>query len=257
MSEFHVLIPARLDSTRLPDKALADVAGRAMIVRVWERAVSAGPDSVHVATDSEAIAEAVRAAGGRVVMTGAAHASGTSRIAEAAGRLGLDASSIVVNLQGDEPAVPVACIHQLVALLADDASADMATLYTGFDEHAQWRDPNAVKLVVDHSGRALYFSRAAIPARRNGAWPDRASLRHVGLYAYRAGALARWSDLPDSELAELESLEQLRPLQAGWTIRCARAAEPVPPGVDTAEDLEAMRQRFSTESLQPKTGASG
>lgn len=244
MSEFHVLIPARLDSTRLPDKALADLAGRPLIVRVWERAVAAGADSVHVATDSDSIAAAVRDAGGRVVMTSSAHDSGTSRLAEAAGKLGLDADAVVVNLQGDEPAVPVACIRQIVDLLDADREADMATLWTGVDSAEEWADPGVVKLVADHAGRALYFSRAPIPARRDGGWPDGEARRHVGLYGYRARALARWPSLPESSLERLERLEQLRALQAGWTIACAESVEAVPPGVDTAADLEAMRRRF-------------
>lgn len=257
MNEFHVLIPARLDSTRLAQKALADVAGRPLIVRVWERAVAAAADSVHVATDSEAIADAVRGAGGRVVMTGAEHVSGTSRVAEAAATLAMDPASIVVNLQGDEPAVPVACIRQLVDLMAGDAAADMATLWTALDDREQWSDPNVVKIIVDHAGRALYFSRAPVPASRSGSWPGDEARRHVGLYAFRAGALADWPRLPPSPLAELEALEQLAPLQAGWRIRCARAVEPVPPGVDTADDLVAMRQRFSSERLTSTFGEAG
>jgi 3-deoxy-manno-octulosonate cytidylyltransferase (CMP-KDO synthetase) len=254
MKEFHVLIPARLESTRLPEKALADVAGKPLIVRVWERTVASGADSVYVATDSEAVASAVRAAGGRVAITGSDHDSGTSRVAEAASALALADSAIVVNVQGDEPAVPVACVRQLVELLADDPAAEMATLWADLESAEQWRDPNVVKLVTDHADRALYFSRAPIPARRDGGWPAQLARRHVGLYAYRADALARWPALPRSPLAELESLEQLMPLQAGWTIRCARAVEPVPPGVDTAEDLEAMRQRFSVEPLSCTCG---
>jgi len=249
MTDFHILIPARLESTRLPEKALADLAGAPMIVRVVERAAQAGAQSVHVATDNERIAEAVRAAGGKAIMTAADHDSGTSRLAEAAARLELDPDEIVVNVQGDEPLLPPACMRQVAGLLQDDPEARIATLWMPLQDEREWRDPNIVKLVASAQGRALYFSRAAIPAHRAGGWPQADARRHVGLYAYRVRALAEWASLPASPLAELEALEQLRALQAGWPITCARAIEPIPPGVDTAEDLEAMRRRFAAEKV--------
>ncbi|MEX2497864.1 MAG: 3-deoxy-manno-octulosonate cytidylyltransferase [Wenzhouxiangellaceae bacterium] len=247
---FHILIPARLASTRLPEKALADVAGKPLIVRVLERALQAGAASVHVATDSARIADAVQAAGGSVVMTAARHDSGTSRLAEAAAGLGLDPDAIVVNVQGDEPAVPIACLKQLAELLESRSGARMATLWVDLVDETQWIDPNVVKLVARADGRALYFSRAPIPALRktgpDGAgWPEGLARRHVGLYAYRATALADWPRLAQSPLEASESLEQLRALQAGWEIVCERAVEPIPPGVDTAEDLETMRRHFA------------
>lgn len=245
MSRFHVLIPARLASTRLPDKALADLGGKPLIVRAWERALAAGAESVHVATDSKRIAEAVEAAGGAVVMTGSAHDSGTSRLSEAASKLGFDRDEVVVNVQGDEPAVPVDCLKQLADLLESRPSARMATLWVDLADKAQWMDPNVVKLVARADGSALYFSRAPIPARRDGGWPEGLARRHVGLYAYRVSALAEWPRLPESPLENSESLEQLRALQAGWEIVCDRAAAPIPPGVDTAEDLESMRRHFA------------
>ena len=244
MNEFHVLIPARLASTRLPEKALADLAGKPLIVRVWERACAAGAASVHVATDSDRIADAVRGAGGQVVMTASGHDSGTSRLSEAAGKLGLDGDEIVVNVQGDEPAVPVACLRQLAGMLGASAGARMATLWVDLADADEWRDPNVVKLVTRADGTALYFSRAPIPARRAGGWPQGQARRHVGLYGYRAAALADWPKLPPSPLETLEALEQLRALQAGWEIACQRAVEPIPPGVDTADDLAAMRRYF-------------
>ena len=245
MNPFHVIIPARLASTRLPEKALADLAGKPLIVRVWARACAAGAASVHVATDSDRIADAVRGAGGQVVMTASGHDSGTSRLSEAAGKLGLDGDDIVVNVQGDEPAVPVACLRQLAGLLGASTGARMATLWVDLADAAEWRDPNVVKLVTRADGRALYFSRAPIPARRAGGWPQALARRHVGLYAYRATALADWPQLPPSPLETLEALEQLRALQAGWEIACQRAVEAIPPGVDTAEDLAAMRRHFT------------
>lgn len=245
MNRFHIIIPARLASTRLPEKALADLGGKPLVVRVWARALDAGAESVHVATDSPRIADAVRAAGGKVVMTAAEHDSGTSRLSEAAAALGLGRDEIVVNVQGDEPAVPIACLQQLAALLASRSSARMATLWVDLADRAQWLDPNVVKLVARADGSALYFSRAPVPARRAGGWPEGLARRHVGLYAYRVSALADWPGLPESPLEASESLEQLRALQAGWEIACARAVDTIPPGVDTADDLEAMRAHFA------------
>ncbi|MDT8408840.1 MAG: 3-deoxy-manno-octulosonate cytidylyltransferase [Wenzhouxiangellaceae bacterium] len=244
MIAFHVLIPARLESSRLPEKMLADVAGKPLVVRVWERARSSGAQSVHVATDHARIADAVLAAGGQVVRTGSDHDSGTSRLAEAVDRLGLDDSALVVNVQGDEPAVPVACIRQLAQLLQHHPETDLATLWMPITIRDEWQDPNVVKLLTDHQGLALYFSRAPIPAMRASGWPERLARRHVGMYGYRAGSLRCWSELPTSALAEAEALEQLRALQAGWKIICEQACAPIPAGVDTLEDLEAMRRWF-------------
>lgn len=248
--EFHVLIPARLASTRLPNKALADLAGWPLVVRVAMRSAEAGARSVHVATDSDEIADAVEACGFGVVRTSSDHDSGTSRLAEAAESLSLDDEAIVVNVQGDEPAVPPACIRQLAALLDRHGDAEMATLWTAIDNEAEWRDPNTVKLVTDATGAALYFTRAPIPVVRRGGWPAGLARRHVGLYAYRCAALKRWNALPPSRLAELESLEQLTALDAGWRIIAAEGVVAMPPGVDTPADLEAMRVRFADDSVQ-------
>lgn len=247
MSDFHVLIPSRLESTRLPRKALADLAGKPLVVRVAERASRSGAATVHVATDSDEIANAVEAAGFDVVRTAADHDSGTSRLAQAAEELRLADDAIVVNVQGDEPAVPPACIRQLAGLLAARTDAEMATLWTPLAGAGEWRDPNIVKLVADAGGNALYFSRAPIPAVRDGGDPGPRGRRHVGLYAYRAGALKRWNTLPASPLAELESLEQLRALAAGWRIVVAEGVEAMPPGVDTPEDLDAVRAQFRAD----------
>lgn len=245
MSDFHVLIPARLASTRLPRKPLADLAGRALILRVCDRARLAGAASVHVATDSEEVAELVRSDGGGVVMTRPDHRSGTDRLAEAAAWLGLAEDDIVVNLQGDEPEMPSACLRQVAGLLDAQPEARMATLWRALDNAADWGNPNIVKLVVDGRGQALYFSRSPIPHVRDGGWPGPAARAHLGLYAYRAGALEAWRSLPASELERLELLEQLRALSAGWIIACAQARCPVPSGIDTPEDLAAAVSRFS------------
>lgn len=244
-SDFHILIPARLDSTRLPRKALAELAGVPLVVHTLRQAQAIGAASVHVATDSEQIAEVVRQAGGQVLMTSSEHRSGTDRLAEAAAMLGLADEAIVVNLQGDEPSMPAACLIQVASLLAGDSQARMATLWQAVDDEAQWRDPNVVKLLTDSNGRALYFSRAAIPHCRDGGWPQTQALRHVGLYAYRAEALRAWQQLPPSKLEQLESLEQLRALGAGWVIAAAAAVAAIPVGIDTPEDLDRMRAELA------------
>ena len=241
---FHVLIPARLDSTRLPNKPLADLGTRSLVVRVLERAWAAGAKSVHVATDSEKVALSVRQAGGDVVMTRSGHQSGTDRLVEAVETMGLDPEAVVVNLQGDEPLMPVSAIQRVVEVLAGDLQARMATLWEALEHESQWRDPNVVKLVVDQCDRALYFSRAPIPWPRERDFRPGDAFRHVGLYAYRCGALQAWPHLKPSRLEALESLEQLRALNAGWTIACAPAPEPIPTGIDTAEDLERVRRHY-------------
>jgi 3-deoxy-manno-octulosonate cytidylyltransferase (CMP-KDO synthetase) len=199
---------------------------------------------VHVATDSEEVAAVVRADGGRVVMTRADHASGTDRLAEACEHLAFGDNDIVVNLQGDEPEMPGACLRQVAAVLDAHRDARMATLWRSLDAESEWRNPNVVKLVADAEGRALYFSRAPIPHVRDGGWAGRAARAHLGLYAYRVGALFEWRSLPPSKLEALESLEQLRALSAGWTIACAEAAEAVPAGIDTPEDLAEAAERL-------------
>jgi 3-deoxy-manno-octulosonate cytidylyltransferase (CMP-KDO synthetase) len=240
--DFNVLIPARLGSTRLPRKALADLGGRPLVAWTLERARASGARSVHVATDDEAIARAVREAGGEALMTSPEHRSGTDRLAEAVRRLDLPDQAIVVNLQGDEPLMPPQCLAQVAGLLETDPAAQIATLWEPLEAREQWCDPNVVKLVLDEQGRALYFSRAPIPHARDQEWPEAIARRHVGLYAYRAGALREWSALPPSSLEACESLEQLRALSAGWSIATARAVSPIPVGVDTPGDLERLRQ---------------
>lgn len=242
--EFHVLIPARLGSTRLPRKALAELGGRALIAWTLGRAQASGAATVHVATDDEAIATVVRQAGGDAVLTSPKHLSGTDRLAEAIQHLGLPDDAIVVNLQGDEPLMPPECIRQVAGLLEREQSASIATLWEPIESVQQWRDPNVVKLVADGKGRALYFSRAPIPHARDREWPDDIARRHVGLYAYRAGALRQWPELAASPIEACESLEQLRALDAGWTIISARAARSIPVGIDTPEDLERLRREL-------------
>lgn len=243
-NRFHVIIPARLEATRLPRKPLVDLGGQPLILRVLERARACGALSVHVATDSKEIAAVVENSGGEVVMTSSEHGSGTDRLSEAAQLLGLADDAVVVNLQGDEPDMPPECVQQVSRLLQDHSGASMATLWWPIESESEWRDPHVVKLIADRAGRALYFSRSPIPHVRAGGWPNEAACRHIGLYAYRAGALAAWPSLAASRLESLESLEQLRALDAGWTIVCQKAVESVPPGIDTPEDLVRFIQQF-------------
>ncbi|GAA0577887.1 3-deoxy-manno-octulosonate cytidylyltransferase [Halomonas salifodinae] len=250
--EVIAVIPARYASSRLPGKPLLEIAGEPMVVRVWRQARASGADRVVVATDDERIREAVEAAGGEALMTRADHPSGTDRLAEVADLLGLDDAAILVNVQGDEPLLPPALIDQVVQRLADDGTAAMATLAEPIQDVETLFNPNVVKVVRDLSGAALYFSRAPIPWDRE-AWdrdafaarPERLStdgwLRHIGLYAYRAGFLRDYRDWRPTPLEQLEQLEQLRALQHGRRILVALTREPHPAGVDTAEDLARVR----------------
>lgn len=242
---FKVVIPARYASMRLPGKPLLDIAGRTMIEWVMAAATRSGANEVLVATDDARIAQRV---GASAVMTLATHQSGTDRIAEVARTRGWDERAIVVNVQGDEPLLPPELINRVAALLEQHSDADIATLCTPFGSLREFLDPNAVKVVMRSDGSALYFSRAPIPFAREGAPQGIASqtsfqgaYRHLGLYAYRVGALARLSALPPSELETIEKLEQLRALQAGMKIMLSVVAEPPPAGVDTLEDLERVR----------------
>ncbi len=250
--DFVALIPARLASTRLPDKPLADIGGKPMVVRVAEQALASGARLVAVATDSERIAQAVREAGFTAIMTRDDHASGTDRLAEAAAHLGLSASQIVVNVQGDEPLIPPALVSAVAHRLALSADCAMATAAHPISSEAEFRNPNVVKVVGDQAGRALYFSRAPIPFERDLP-PDSTGLsgrmiasglplRHIGLYAYRTEFLLRFPKLSPAPLESLESLEQLRALWHGYRIALHIAADSPPAGVDTPQDLERIRQ---------------
>lgn len=235
---FRVIIPARYGAARLPGKPLLDIAGKPLIAHVCERASASGAASVTVATDDARIAAAVRASGYEVVMTAASHRSGTDRLAEAVSLLGFDDSTVVVNVQGDEPLIPPAVVAQVAALLAT-GDAPMATLCWPGEAGEAHDDPAIVKVVSDASGHALYFSRAPIPFDRDAIgvpWQ-----RHIGLYAYRAGYLAQFCARPPSPAEQAEQLEQLRALHYGDRIRIARACELPPPGVDTPADLARVR----------------
>jgi 3-deoxy-manno-octulosonate cytidylyltransferase (CMP-KDO synthetase) len=238
---FHVVIPARYASTRFPGKPLADLGGKPMVVRVCERAAKSGAASVQVATDDERIAQAVRAHGHAAVMTRADHASGTDRIAEVARKSKLREREIVVNVQGDEPLIPPKLIAQVAALLAAKRDASVSTACHPIPQ-AEAASPNVVKVVLDAQGHALYFSRAQIPYPREAGG---VCYRHAGIYAYRVSFLRTYSRLRAPALEKAEALEQLRVLWHGYRIAVAVSKAEVPPGVDTPEDLEAVRRMLS------------
>jgi 3-deoxy-manno-octulosonate cytidylyltransferase (CMP-KDO synthetase) len=235
------IIPARFASTRLPGKPLLARTGKPLIQHVVEAVSQARRiGRIVVATDDERIASAVRSFGGQAVMTRVDHASGSDRLAEAAGILGLGDDEIVVNVQGDEPEIPPACVDALVDILAR-GEVEMATLVTsiGADEAA---DPNRVKCVTDKSGRALYFSRCRIPFDRD-ATGEVAYKLHLGIYAYRAGFLRRYTKLQASPAEKAEKLEQLRVLEHGWPIATAQV-EYDGAGIDTPADYEAFVKKM-------------
>ncbi len=234
---FSVIIPARYASTRFPGKPLADLAGKPMIVHVCERAAQSGAASVHVATDDERIASAVRQHGFPVVMTRADHPSGTDRIAEAAAHLKLADEAVIVNVQGDEPLIAPALIRGVAERLASRPAASMSTACHAIHDEASAANPNVVKVVLDAEGYALYFSRSRIPYPREGA---PAAYRHAGIYAYRVRFLRHYAGLPASPLEKAESLEQLRALWHGHRIAVLVSETAVPPGVDTPQDLAAV-----------------
>lgn len=247
-SSFTVIIPARLASTRLPDKPLADIAGKPMIMRVVEQASQSGAARVVVATDSERIADVVQAAGCEFVMTSPDHPSGTDRLQEAAHLLALHADDIVVNVQGDEPFIPPAVIDQVASTLRA-SGARMASLYEPIQSPSDAADPNIVKVVTNEADEALYFSRACIPHDRDSGAAPVTRKRHLGIYGYRVSLLNDFVGWDACELEETEKLEQLRALWYGVVIQMARANSRIPPGVDTAEDLDRARQFMETADV--------
>ncbi|WP_347989871.1 3-deoxy-manno-octulosonate cytidylyltransferase [Methylomonas sp. AM2-LC] len=247
---FKVVIPARYASTRLPGKPLLDIAGKPMIVHVCQRALEAQAEQVVVATDDMRIFDTVSALGIQVVMTSPQHQSGTERIAEVASLLGWDAHTIVVNLQGDEPLIPPAYIHDVAQALAGDAQAGIATLAAHIDSGEEVFNPNAVKVVLDKNGYALYFSRAPIPWQRANFpehyanQPPFGALRHIGMYAYTVDFLQRYCRWSSSPLESVEALEQLRILWHGEKIRVEIVAQTPEAGVDTDADLQRVTARL-------------
>jgi len=244
---FTVIIPARLASTRLPGKPLADIHGLPMIVHVARRATLSQASQVVVATDAEEVRAACEVHGVRTVMTRADHASGSDRLAEACEQLGLDGEDLVVNVQGDEPLIAPELINACAAMLRARPDCVMSTAAHALEHAADFANPNVVKVVLDAAGRALYFSRAPIPWWRDGSVDGRpmphaiTPLRHVGLYAYHAGFLRRFPTLETSPLEQIEALEQLRVLWHGERIAVHVSAALPGPGVDTPQDLDRVR----------------
>jgi 3-deoxy-manno-octulosonate cytidylyltransferase (CMP-KDO synthetase) len=245
---FTVLIPARLASTRLPNKPLADIGGAPMVVRVAQRALLSGANDVVVACDDVSIQEACAAHGIQAVLTKVDHPSGSDRLAEACDKLGLQDDAIVVNVQGDEPLIDPQLISSVAYLLRNKPLADMGTAAHDIESVAEQTNPNIVKVVLDAQNHALYFSRSLIPFNRDAHPNAPKPLRHVGIYSYRAGFLRQFPKLQQSPIEVSESLEQLRALWHGHKIAVHMSDAAPAPGVDTPEDLERVRQLWSSLS---------
>ena len=255
MPAFTVIIPARFASSRLPGKPLIDLAGKSMIQRVYEQATASSAAAVYVATDSVQVAEAVSAFGGKVLMTSAEHQSGSERLAECVELLELAADECVVNVQGDEPLLPPSLIDEVAAVLLHDERTHMSTLATPITTREEFENPNAVKVVLDGEGRALYFSRSPIPFRRDSKAPEEGTpygLRHLGIYAYRASFLREYVSWIPSDIEGIEALEQLRALWHGARIRVDVSNQTLGPGIDTPADVEHV-----LKLLKEAAGASG
>jgi 3-deoxy-manno-octulosonate cytidylyltransferase (CMP-KDO synthetase) len=254
---FVVVIPARFASSRLHGKRLADIGGKPMVVRVAERARASGAEAVWVATDNQSVFDAVKRHGHQAMMTRTDHATGTDRIAEVARQLDLAEDEIVVNVQGDEPLIAPELIREVVQSLAEHGAASIATACHPIADPESLLNPNVVKVVLDHTGHALYFSRAPIPYPRDSFAMTQSvlpaglrSYRHIGIYAYRARYLHLYNRLQPAAIERFEALEQLRALWHGHRIAVAVTANAPAAGVDTAEDLERVRRSFAA-GVQP------
>lgn len=241
---YDVFVPARYEATRLPGKPLAEAGGKPLIQWVYEAARRSAAERVVIATDDERVLEAARAFGAQACLTAGHHTSGTDRICEAAGRLGLDDSRVIVNLQGDEPRVPPDLLDNVAQALQDSPGASVATAAHAIDSPEELDNPNVVKVVCDRLGNALYFSRSRIPYPRE-IQAKSPVYRHLGIYAYRFDYLQRFAGRPASMLERTESLEQLRVLEYGDRIAVHICDTRVPPGIDTPEDLERFRQELN------------
>ena len=247
---FTVLVPARLASTRLPNKPLADIQGLPMVVRVAQRAALSNAAQVVVAADSQEIVSACEAHGIRALLTRMDHPSGSDRLAEASALLGLTDDDVVVNVQGDEPLIDPDLINQVATLLSQRPTASMSTAAHTIDQVAEFTNPNVVKVVLDQAQLALYFSRATIPWWRDGNTqgiqnlPSPPPLRHIGIYGYRVGFLKAFPQLPPAPIESCEALEQLRAMWHGHKIAVHVTEKAPGPGVDTPEDLARVRELF-------------
>jgi 3-deoxy-manno-octulosonate cytidylyltransferase (CMP-KDO synthetase) len=247
VSTYHIVIPARYASERLPGKVLLDLAGKPLLQHVWHRAKESAAASVIVATDDERIVDAAESFGAQVVLTRSDHQSGSDRIAECASQLGWPDEQLVVNLQGDEPLMPAACLDQVALLLDQRTECEVASLYWPITDAGEVHNPNVVKVTTDSEEHALYFSRSPIPYPRG--YTDIAAAiesgcqwkRHLGLYAYRLAALRRYTSCDPTPLEKAERLEQLRIMEQGGRIAMACACQFIPAGIDTQNDLERIR----------------
>ena len=245
--DFLVVIPARLGSTRLPRKPLADIGGKPMVIRVAERAKQSLAQSVVVATDSIEIQAACDEHRIECLLTSADHPTGTDRIAEVAQLLKLPSNALIVNVQGDEPLIPPELINQVAHTLAEHTQCAISTVAVPITDVTEINNPNVVKVVLNRSGEALYFSRAPIPfVRDSEANTKTEHLRHLGIYAYRADFLQAYTRLEPAPPEQAEALEQLRALWNGYRIAVHTAPEAPPAGVDTPEDLERVRQLLAS-----------
>jgi len=238
--DFSVIIPARFASSRLPGKLLKNIHGKTLIERTYANATLSGARRIIIATDDKRISDVASAIGAEVCLTSATHTSGTSRIAEAVEILGIEEDEIIVNVQGDEPMLSPKVIDQ-VAINFHESKMDMATLCEQIESEDLYFDPNSVKVVYNVRGKAMYFSRSPIPAFRDAQDLDlELCYRHIGIYAYRAGFLRRYAQLPSSRLENAEKLEQLTILNEGFDIHVAPACGPTGLGVDTKQDLDKV-----------------
>lgn len=252
-SAYHIVIPARFASERLPGKVLLDLGGQALLQHVWQCAIESSAQSVVIATDDERIVAVAESFGAQVVLTRSDHQSGSDRIAECAAQLGWPDEHLVVNLQGDEPLMPAACLDQVAALLDQRPDCEVASLYWPITEADEVQNPNVVKVVTDSENRALYFSRSPIPFARTHTDIDAAMAagvawkRHLGLYAYRLAALRRFTACAPTPLELAERLEQLRIMEQGGRIAMARACKFIPAGIDTQDDLVRVRDTLKVK----------
>lgn len=248
---FNIVIPARKHSTRLPNKVLRDIAGQPMLAHVCDRAKESGANRIVVATDDADIAEAATQAGVTAAMTHPEHTCGTDRIAQVVADAQWADDDLVVNVQADEPLMPPALIEQVAILLAKSPDAAIATACSPIRESEAFHDPNNVKVVCDAAGRALYFSRAPIPYHRSSSNSEIPAnvYQHLGIYAYRVGALKRFAAALPGQLEQIESLEQLRAYDLGMTIQVAQATEVPGPGVDTEDDLAAAERLLRPQNV--------
>jgi 3-deoxy-manno-octulosonate cytidylyltransferase (CMP-KDO synthetase) len=253
MTDFHVVIPARHASTRLPGKPLLLIAGKPMVVRVAEQAAKSGAQQIWIATDHHAIANVAHEHGFKACLTKDTHASGTDRIAEVVEQCDWPDDTIVVNVQGDEPLIPPALIRAVAEHLHTHSECAIATACHAIHDDASMRNPNIVKTVLDKNGNALYFSRAPIPYPRDCfaqqlPLPEGLPvLRHIGIYAYRAGFLRVYGQLAPAAIEHFEALEQLRALYHGYKIGVVIAEQAPPGGIDTEQDLHAVQQLFNSK----------